>query len=175
MNRTSRFGMLVAAAALTLAGCAGTSYNDADVAFAQDMIPHHQQAVQMAELAASRAASPAVVQLAATIEQAQAPEIDRMRGFLDAWGAPQPAASGMSAGMGMMSDASMQQLAQSSGPAFDRQFLQLMTAHHTGAIEMARTELASGQSADATALARTIIDAQQAEISRMQGLLQAAG
>jgi uncharacterized protein (DUF305 family) len=73
----------------------------------------------------------------------------------------------------MMSDQQMQQLEQASGAEFDRLFLQRMTEHHNGAIAMANTELATGQNPEAKALAQQIVDAQQAEIGEMQGLLAA--
>jgi uncharacterized protein (DUF305 family) len=71
----------------------------------------------------------------------------------------------------MMTDAQMQQLRQARGADFDRMFLQMMTAHHEGAVEMARTELAGGRNPEAKALAQKIIDEQQAEITTMANLL----
>ncbi|RVW10397.1 DUF305 domain-containing protein [Prescottella agglutinans] len=68
----------------------GGAHNEADVAYVQMMIPHHEQAVEMAELVPSRSSNPDVVALAAQIEQAQAPEIEQMEGWLKAWGAPEP-------------------------------------------------------------------------------------
>lgn len=71
-----------------------------------------------------------------------------------------------------LSNAQMQQLTASSGPAFDRMFLQMMITHHQGAIDMSRTELAQGSNPAARQLAQQIITAQQAEIREMQTLLQ---
>lgn len=71
----------------------------------------------------------------------------------------------------MLSDNQMSQLRQATGAPFDRVFLQMMTAHHQGAIQMAQTELAAGQNADAKALAQRIITAQQGEITQMRTLL----
>ncbi|RZT85675.1 uncharacterized protein (DUF305 family) [Pseudonocardia sediminis] len=154
-------------------------HNAADIAFVQGMIPHHRQAVEMAKLADDRAGD-GVKDLATRIEQAQGPEIEQMRGFLTAWGAPEsgPMSSmpGMESGamggmQGMMSGQEMAQLGQASGAEFDRMFLQMMTAHHEGAVQMARTELSAGVNPQAKALAQQIIDAQQAEITEMRGLL----
>lgn len=78
--------------------------------------------------------------------------------------------SGMS-GSGMMTVEQMTQLGQAAGADFDRLFLQMMLAHHPGPVQMAQTELRDGRSSDATALAQRIIDAQQAEITQMQGLI----
>jgi uncharacterized protein (DUF305 family) len=165
-------------------------HNAADVTFAQQMIPHHAQAVRMAELAPPRASSSQVRQLAAAIQAAQQPEIDQLTAMLTSWGAPvpptaaadAPGMSGMSgmdhgSGMGqgatpgMMSDAEMAQLSQASGAAFDRQFLTMMIGHHQGAVQMSSVELTDGRDAEAKALARKITDAQRAEIDTMRQLL----
>ncbi|RTL61613.1 MAG: DUF305 domain-containing protein [Pseudonocardiaceae bacterium] len=177
-----------AAVSATTAG-----HNAADTVFVQGMIPHHSQAVQMSETAAQRAVSPQVKQLATRIQQAQGPEIEQMRRFLAAWGEPETGGADTSDSMGgvdhgsmggtassmpmspgasgMMTDQEMVQLGRATGTAFDRMFLQMMTEHHKGAIEMARTELAAGQNPDVKALAQKITDAQQAEITEMQNLL----
>ena len=158
-------------------------HDAADVAFAQGMIPHHSQAIAMSSQAPSRAAAQEVRALAGTIEQAQAPEIEQMNQMLAAWGAPapQPGATSMPGmpgmpmgGMampGMMDAGQMQQLSTLSGPAFDRAFLQMMIEHHTGAVQMAQTEVAQGQNPQAKALAQSIIADQQSEIVQMQALL----
>jgi len=123
-------------------GASTGRHNDADVSFAQMMIEHHRGAIEMADLAPSRAASDKVKQLAAKIKAAQAPEIEQMSGWLTAWGtgpaASSPAMGGMSgmdhgsstsSGMpGMMSGEQMTQLTAATGAAFDKMFLQLMTA-----------------------------------------------
>lgn len=160
----------------------GTSqaHNAADVTFAQDMIPHHRQAVMMAQLASSRAKRPAVKALAARIEAAQDPEITTMTGWLTGWGQPTgqpgmnmagPGSRGTGSMSGMMSDADMTKLSGLNGAGFDREFLTMMTAHHQGAIEMARTQLAQGQYQPAKVLARNIITNQTAEIDTMRTLL----
>lgn len=160
------------------------AHNDADVAFAQGMIPHHEQAVQMSDMALKQAGSPKVKDLATRIKEAQGPEIAQMKGWLQDWNQPMPPAMGGmsgSSGMqmpgmqmpGMMSDADMGQLEKLSGAAFDKAFLQGMIGHHEGAVTMAKEEQAKGQFPEAKALAARIIDAQQAEITEMKGLLQA--
>ena len=155
----------------------GAEFNDADVSFAQDMIPHHQQAVRMAQMAADRADSEEVRQLAADIEAAQAPEIEQMTAWLEAWGEDVPDdMSGMEGmeGMdmpGMMSEDQMQEMESASGAAFDQMFLESMVEHHEGAIEMAQTEQAEGENPDAVALAEKIETDQQAEIQTIEQLL----
>ncbi|MCW2858558.1 MAG: lipoprotein [Actinoallomurus sp.] len=150
---------------------APASHNAQDVMFAQMMIPHHQQAVVMAKQAATKASSPQVKTLAGQIEQAQAPEIQKMTGWLKTWGASQPSESSMHMGDGMMSAQDMKNLGNLSGKPFDKAFLQMMTKHHQGAITMAKTEQAQGSSADAKALASSIVTSQSAEITEMQKLL----
>lgn len=151
-------------------------HNQADVRFAEDMIPHHRQAVEMAALVPSRSSDPAVIDLAARIQQAQDPEITTMAGWLRDWGVAVPEGSGhggMDHGSmpGMMTHEQMVQLEAARGPEFDRMWLTMMIAHHEGAVQMAGTELAEGAYPDAKALAQQIIDAQQAEIEQMQALL----
>jgi uncharacterized protein (DUF305 family) len=153
------------------ASSAQASHNAQDVMFAQMMIAHHQQAVVMAKQATTKASSPQVKTLAGQIEQAQAPEIQKMTGWLTTWGASQPSEGAMHMGDGMMSAQDMKNLGNLSGKPFDKAFLQMMTKHHQGAITMAKTEQAQGFSADAKALASSIVTSQSAEITEMQKLL----
>ena len=158
------------------------SFNDADVAFAQGMLPHHEGALELAQLAGDRAADPRVLDLATRIEAAQAPEIDTLTGWLDEWGAATDGSSSSAGtdgmdhsghdtggGMGMDTGA----LAAASGAEFDRMFLTQMIAHHEGAVKMAQKEAANGSNPEAVTLANTIIGDQEAEIQEMQDLLSA--
>lgn len=176
---------LVAASLLTLAACgneddndSAAGHNDADVAFAQQMIPHHQQAIEMAELAETRAESPEVKDLAADIKAAQDPEIETMTGWLDSWGEEAPGEGGHGGHdtsddmAGMMTEEEMADLEGSSGSEFDQMFLTMMIEHHEGAIEMAKTEQAEGEFPDALALAEEIESSQTEEIQTMQELLK---
>lgn len=181
------FVMLTATvAAAVLAGCGGsdtgsnaadvtdTDHNAADVTFATDMIPHHRQAVMMSELAESRSDNPDVLELASAIRDAQDPEIQTMSGWLEEWGEPVPGEMDGMDGMdipGMMSEEEMADLEAASGASFDEMFLESMIAHHTGAVQMAQTEQADGQYADAIELAELIEQSQTAEIETMEGLL----
>jgi uncharacterized protein (DUF305 family) len=157
---------------------ASADFNEADVTFAQSMIPHHEQAVEMAKLAEENGSSPAVRKLAAEIEAAQSPEIKKMRAWLATWGRPE--AKGM-AGMdhgggdmpGMMSSKEMAALKATTGRKFDDEFLKMMAEHHRGAIAMAKTEQKEGQNPEAQALAADVISAQTAEIARIEKLLGA--
>jgi len=161
-------------------GDASAAHNDADVEFAQMMIPHHDQAVEMAQLAPDRAESTEVKDLAMRIKEAQAPEIDQMEGWLADWdeeaggdmGEMDDSESMDHSGSGMMSDQEMTDLEDASGAEFDRLFLEMMLAHHTGAVEMAETEIDEGEFPDALALAEGIKSTQEAEIAEMETLLE---
>ena len=144
------------------------------------MIPHHEQAIEMAQMAQERAEDPRVLDLAGRIEAAQQPEIETLTGWLEDWGVEDDGMGGMDHGGmdhggGMMSEGDMVALMDASGGAFDRLFLEMMIEHHTGAVGMAGTETADGQNADAIAMAETIRDAQNAEIDEMEQLLTELG
>ena len=152
-------------------------FNDADVAFATNMIPHHQQAVEMSAMVPGRSTNPAVVKLAADISAAQGPEIETMKAFLVQWNAGESDHQGhgdMAGGMamdGMVDQAAMTKLESLKGPEFDTLWLQSMIGHHEGAIKMAQAELAGGANADAKTLAQQIVTGQQAEIITMKQML----
>lgn len=163
---------------------AASAHAAADVAFAQQMIPHHRQAITMAELAPTRAANPQVRDLAGQIKNDQDRDIATMTGWLQAWHAAaaknDPGGASAMGGMdraamtGMVSNQQMSQLVNSDGPAFDRLFLQLMIAHHEGAVQMATTELATGRNPDAKNLATSIQHSQTAQIATMRKLFAAS-
>ena len=145
-------------------------HNDADITFAQQMIPHHTQAIEMASLAATNASDQRVKDLAAQIEAAQAPEIEQMRAWLESWGED---AEGAAPHAGMaMSDEDMAALEAATGSEFDRMFLEMMIEHHTNAIAMAEVEIADGEFPDAVEMANAIKTSQQAEIDEMEALLE---
>lgn len=216
MTRRAALAAVAAGAALALAACGGdgdggaghgghatasasagatapaegatatAAHNAQDVAFAQGMIPHHRQALDMARLAAGRAASTEVEELAGRIEKAQEPEIATMTGWLRSWGerVPGPADSASGTGHsghsghsdqpgmpGMMDGAEMEKLEEATGEDFDRMFLTLMIEHHEGAVEMAATQREKGAYQPARALADDIVTAQKAEIAEMERLL----
>ncbi|CAN5187935.1 DUF305 domain-containing protein [soil metagenome] len=164
-------------------------FNDADVSFAQGMIPHHEQAVEMSDLALTNSESDEVQELAEEIQAAQGPEIETMEGFLADWGQEAPSGGmdemdGMDPGddgmeemegmQGMMSADEMADLSAATGAEFDTMFLEMMIEHHEGAITMGEVQLADGANDDAKELAEEIIEAQQAEIDQMESLLQNA-
>ncbi|WP_284744661.1 DUF305 domain-containing protein [Amycolatopsis sp. RTGN1] len=199
MRKTLFFGALAITSAVVLGACSsndspsGTQSNSSvpapapvsgqqgehntdDLTFAQQMIPHHSQALDMAKLVPSRSTNPKVIDLAGRIEKAQDPEIKQMQGWLTTWAAgmtheSMPGMSGDSM-PGMMSAGDLTKLGAAKGAEFDKMWLDMMIEHHQGAVDMAKTELGKGSNAGAKALAQKIIDAQQAEITEMQGLLQ---
>ncbi|MBC7300088.1 MAG: DUF305 domain-containing protein [Nocardia sp.] len=140
--------------------------------FLQMMYPHHEQAVQMAQLVPSRSQDQQVIDLAAGIEAAQQPEMTQIQSLLASFGKPDPASGAMNHDMpGMMSPEQMSSLEAMSGPEFDKMWLQMMIDHHRGAVEMSQTEISSGTNPQAKQLAETIVAAQQQEITQMETLL----
>ena len=148
---------------------AAAGFSSDDIMFAQMMIPHHEQAIEMSTLAESRAENPEVKALAAKIKAAQAPEIEVMKGWLTKAGASLD--MGHAAHMdGMLSEEQMQALRNASGAEFDRMFLEGMILHHEGAIEM--TKMVTGsKNAAAHELGHSIDDSQTDEIAYMKELL----
>ncbi len=160
------------------------AFNDADVMFAQTMIPHHEQALEMAGLADGRASDAEIKTLVADIEKAQDPEIQTMKSWLKAWGRPESAEASMpgmdhgSGGMdhgsgmsGMMSEEDMQKLEAAKGTEFDRMFAEMMIEHHEGAITMAEDEQKNGRNATAKQLAADVVTAQTAEVEKFEKIL----
>lgn len=155
--------------------------NDADEMFVTMMIPHHQQAIEMADIVLTKdGLDPRVAELAQQIKDAQGPEIDRMLGWLDDWGIdynPDPmvgmdhGSMGADGSDGMMSEEDMTALENAEATEASRLFLEQMVVHHEGAIDMARTALEDAQNPDVLALAQQVIDDQTLEIAAMQDLL----
>lgn len=153
-------------------------HNDADIMFAQMMIPHHQQAVEMSEMLLAKEGIPAqVVEFAQGVIDAQGPEIDRMNAMLEAWDQqPVTDSGGMDHGKmggmsGMMSQEDMTALEEAQGTEAARLYLEQMTTHHEGAVDMARDEVADGQNPHAITLAEQVISDQEAEIAQMKQML----
>jgi len=151
--------------------------NADDVMFAQMMIPHHEQAVVMADLAVERAEDEQLLAIAAEIKAAQDPEIALMSSWLERWGAPRMSGDEamMSHGshemQGMLSDAQLEALQEAQGPTFDALFAQYMIEHHEGAVAMAEDVLAQGADPAVAALAREIVVTQEKEIVQLRSFL----
>lgn len=144
--------------------------------FAQMMIPHHQQAVEMSETLLAKDDIPQnVADFAQGVIDAQGPEIDRMNAMLEAWGQEPMGDMGDMGGhggmSGMMSEDDMQQLEDATGTEAAKLYLEQMTRHHEGAVEMAEQQVADGQNPQAKALAEQVIEDQEAEIQEMKTML----
>ncbi|MHA7899891.1 MAG: DUF305 domain-containing protein [Henriciella sp.] len=160
---------------------ADTSYSTDDVRFMQDMIPHHQQAVEMSALVADRTNNQDIVDIAGRIDGSQADEIEFMTSWLTDRGEATPGehahhGTHMSHEMmGMATPEQMSQLAASDGVAFDELFLTLMIRHHEGAVTMVEDLLDKPGSAYDPVLfdfVNDITNDQTAEIERMNALLE---
>jgi uncharacterized protein (DUF305 family) len=155
---------------------ASQSFNDDDVMFAQMMIPHHEQAIEMADIALdpTNGASDAVRELATEIKNAQDPEIAFMKEVLAKWNKPTEMDSSMDHSEmmdGMLSLDELDALGALRGSDFDTAWLEAMIRHHEGAISMAEDLLESGINPELIDLGGEIIKAQQIEIDAMKALL----
>jgi len=156
------------------ASAASGGVNDADVMFAQMMVAHHGQGIEIARLAATRAEQPGVKTLAAAIETTQTAERQTMAGWLRAWGKPPTADAGAHAAHGGMpgtSNIEIRSVKAKSGDDFDRAFLNMLIAHQDDAIQMARSETAGGAHAEAKAMADRIDKSRSAQITQMLAML----
>lgn len=149
-------------------------FNDADVIFAQTMIPHHQQAIEMSDIALdpNSGASAAIVALATQIKGAQDPEISQMKNLLTTWGKSMEMGSMDHSSMmgGMLSLEEIDTLGQLKGAEFDKAWAKGMIAHHEGAIAMANDVLANGKNSEILALANAVVSGQSAEIKTLKPL-----
>ena len=152
-------------------------HSEADVMFAQMMMPHHEQAIELSDIILAKDGVPAeVTTLAEEIKAAQGPEIAQLTEWLEQWGEPMMpegdhGGHDMSQMEGMLSEEDLQELSDAPGPEAADLFLEQMIAHHEGAVAMAEDEVEDGSYQPAIDMARTIIETQQAEIDEMQGLL----
>lgn len=153
-------------------GSGSGEFSRGDIMFAQMMIPHHQQAIDMSDLAIETTADPEVRDLAEQIRDAQAPEIETMNGWLAAAGAGTPTGHDMGdMGMGgMLGDDELAALRAATGPEFDRLYLEGMIRHHEGAIRMTQMILGS-DNPEVRALGEAIVTSQTAEIALMRRML----
>ena len=203
-RRSARIlGALTLGLALTLTACGNdeptndgstqvseTDHNDADVAFATDMIQHHAQALSMVDLTVDRTLDPEVQQLADDIREAQGPEIETMSDWLQDWDEEIPetmrdhsnaghdmegmgdSMDGLDSDMpGMMSGDDFDELENAPDSEFQTMWLEMMVEHHEGAVEMAQEEQDNGQYKPAVDLAGAVVETQTAEIDKMKTLL----
>lgn len=193
MKTLTRVVVPVAALVLALAGCSDDSssssssdgHNDADVEFAGEMVPHHEQALHMVAMTRGRDLSPQFEDLTRQIKAAQAPEIRTMEGWLDDWGEKADddghmmdgdggmmnGSGGMMGGWRWMTGRDFHRLGGAPAQAFEDMWLRMMIRHHRGAIAMSKDEVENGEFPAAVALAQHIEDSQQAEIEQMRQML----
>ena len=171
-----------------------TAHSAQDVAFATDMVQHHAQALSMVDLTRGRPLDPEVATLAEQVREAQAPEIELMTDWLVDWDEEVPAtmrdhsnaghgdhsaAEAMEEmeGMGgsdmpsMLTAEQLGELEAASDAEFEDLWLELMIAHHEGAVAMAEEQAAEGTYRPAVELAEDVVAGQTAEIDRMRALL----
>ena len=173
------------------------SYNQADVTFVTRMLPHHEQAVELADLALELSENQEVLDLAERVKAAQDPEIDTLNQWLDGWGpaataapapAPAPAPADPAAPAppadpaapavpaapaspdGMLTTEQMDTLANSRGDQFDQLWIQMMIEHHQGAVALADAVLQSGENPEVKHLAQNTKRAQTAQVRELRML-----
>ena len=163
--------LLALISVLILSGCASSSqvnseFSPTDIAFAEMMIPHHEQAIEMSELALMNSTNTEVLELAQEIKSAQAPEIELMA----SWSGVKSSTHAGHTMDGMLSEDELNELREAKGAVFDALFLKGMIKHHQGAIEMAMN--VNGSKSQVVAdLSATIIKQQKTEIAKMEELL----
>ena len=162
---------LVMITALLLTGCAASTqsnseYSSDDIAFAEMMIPHHEQAIEMSEIAFLNTTNPDVLKLAQEIKDAQSPEIELMM----SWTGVKTSTHAGHMMDGMLSQSELSDLRKEKDKEFDRLFLEGMIKHHEGAIEMAQ-DVAASKNKDVADLSAAIISAQELEIAKIKELL----
>jgi uncharacterized protein (DUF305 family) len=144
-------------------------FSGPDVAFLRDMIPHHEEAVVMAELVPERTERQELVELAEDIVGSQTTEVEQMRDLLERSGADQPDADGDHGGHDdALTEEELGALSALEGTPFDLAFLDLMIAHHRSAVRDAQDVLDRGDNPEVRILAESIIAEQEAELERME-------
>lgn len=181
MRITALLAAVIAAAVLSSCGHSAPApdspeaeHNAADVAFAKNMIPHHQQALDMSAMVPSRTTNRELIIMAKHIALGQQAQIDTLQGLLQQWGEPAAPDHMGYDGMGMdgmVDAATMDKLPTLKGTAFDELWLRSMITHHEGAVAMAEPEIAKGENPTAVKMAKIIVDWQQLEIGRMHAML----
>lgn len=183
-------GVLVAATIVVVVGASPGGPGDVEIGFARDMRTHHMQAVQMAGIARDRTDDPRIATLATDIELTQQAQVGQMRGWLDGWGETPNGSGAPMAWMGraadedmdmnredrampgMATDAQIRELDTATGTEGDLPFLRLMIEHHRGGVVMAEAARDSADEPEVVALATSMVEAQQAEITAMEDLME---
>jgi len=166
----------------------GDVFNDADAAFASDLVQHHALSLTLVDVTRERDVSPGLTAIADEILAAQGPEIQSLTTWLTDWDQPAPETIRDHANAhaeergevievpggdlpGMPDHAELEALEELEGPAFEQRWLELMIAHHEGAIEIAEDQTDSGSFSPALELASDVVTTQQDQVERMKSLL----
>ena len=155
-------------------GASGDLSSD-DVMFLQMMIPHHQQAIDISDLALTKSADAELLALAKDIRDEQAAEIVTMKAWLDAAGADLDPGHSMGHGMGgMLSDSELAALKSATGKSFDLLWLKGMTGHHDGAIDMAAM-IENAKNPEIKSFGQAIVSSQSEQNKAMAAMLKRMG
>jgi len=149
---------------------AGKVLSSSDAMFLQMMIPHHEQAVIMSDLAIKISTNRELLTLAAQIKSAQNPEIVQMKKWLADDGLGEDPGHSMDGMGGMLSEDELTDLSNSTGKNFDKKFISGMIEHHLGALDMVRM-IEDSKVAELRSFADSITKTQSAEIDLMRKLL----
>jgi len=146
------------------------NYTGADIMFLQMMIPHHQQAIDISNLAMKASSDPELLELAKIIARDQAAEIKQMKAWLKDAGASEDMGHSMDGMGGMLNDDELAALSAATGKEFDTLWLKGMTEHHDGAINMTQM-IEDAQNADIKAFGTKVIKDQSEQIAQMKKML----
>jgi uncharacterized protein (DUF305 family) len=150
------------------------TYTGADVMFLQMMIPHHQQAIDISNVALKNSKDAELLTLAKTIIKAQSEEIVQMKSWLKDAGATMDMGHSMTGMGGMLDDAELSALSSATGTSFDSLWLKGMIGHHDGAIHMT-TMIRDASNADIKTFGENVVKDQSAQIVQMNAMLKRIG
>jgi uncharacterized protein (DUF305 family) len=184
-------GFVALIMALSISGCASASnkgmdheghsseasgdLSSDDIMFLQMMIPHHQQAIDISDLALTKSAESELLALAKNIRDEQAAEIVKMKAWLDKAGADLDPGHSMGHDMGgMLSDSELAALEAATGKSFDLLWLKGMTGHHVGAIDMA-TMIEDADNDEIKSFGQAIVTSQSAQNKQMAAMIKRMG
>ncbi|GLY97834.1 DUF305 domain-containing protein [Actinoplanes sp. NBRC 103695] len=155
---------------------AGDKYNDTDVMYLQMMVAHHEQGLEMVEIAEKSAKKPELLALAKAVDVTQADEVTLMKGWLEGWSKPTtvdhaPNAHADHGGLPATGPEEMRALRDATGGEFETTFINLFVAHQHNAVEMANMERTGGANTEAKALAERVRQSRTDQIRQLLTML----
>jgi uncharacterized protein (DUF305 family) len=140
-------------------------------------VAHHEQGLEMVDLATEGAKSEDVKTLAQAVQATQADEVTLMKSWLEGWSKPTtvdhaPSAHADHGGLPATGEAEMKALREAKGDTFESTFLNLFVAHQTNAVEMAKMETDGGENAETKAFADRVRESRNGQIQQMLKLMQ---